>query len=54
MAKVDVKSAYHNVPIHPEDQWLMGILWEGDLYINTVLPLAFIQLPRFSWLSQML
>lgn len=27
MAKVDVKSAYQNVPIHPEDRWLMGMLW---------------------------
>ena len=29
MAKVDVKSAYRNVPIHPDDRWLMGMLWEG-------------------------
>lgn len=46
MAKVDVKSAYHNVPIHPEDQWLMGMLWEGDLYINTVLPFGLHSAPK--------
>ena len=29
LAKVDIKSAYRNVPIHPDDRWLMGMLWEG-------------------------
>ena len=38
MTKVDMKSAYRNVPIHPEDRWLMGMLWDGDLYIDTALP----------------
>ena len=38
MAKVDVKSAYRNVPIHPHDRWLMGMLWKGSLYIDTALP----------------
>ena len=27
VAKIDVKSAYRNVPIHPEDRWLIGMLW---------------------------
>jgi len=26
MAKVDVKSAYRNIPVHPHDRWLMGML----------------------------
>ena len=38
MAKVDVKSVCRNVPIHPHNQWLMGMLWEGSLYIGTALP----------------
>ena len=25
LAKVDVKSAYRNVPVHPDDRWLMGM-----------------------------
>ena len=29
MAKVDVQSTYRHTPIHPDDQWLMGMLWEG-------------------------
>ena len=38
MAKVDVKSAYHNIPIHPEDWWMMGMMWEGALYVDRCLP----------------
>ena len=34
-AEVDVKSAYRNVSMHPEDQWLIGMLWKGGLYIDT-------------------
>lgn len=40
MAKVDMQNAYRHIPIHPDDQWLMGMLWEGDLYINTALPIG--------------
>ena len=29
MVKVDVRSAYRNIPIHPEDRWMMGMLWDG-------------------------
>ena len=25
LAKVDVKSAYRNIPVHPDDRWLMGM-----------------------------
>ena len=30
LAKVDLKSAYRIVPIHPEDRPLMGMQWKGD------------------------
>ena len=46
MAKVDVKSAYRNVPIHPHDRWLMGTLWEGSLYIDTALPFGLQSAPK--------
>jgi len=38
MAKVDIKHAYRNIPIHPADRVLMGMMWEGGLFINTALP----------------
>ena len=46
MAKVDVKSAYRNVPIHPHDRWLMGMLWEGSLFIDTALPFGLRSAPK--------
>jgi len=38
MVKVDVKSAYRNVPVHPEDKWLMGMAWRVVLFVDTALP----------------
>ena len=38
MAKVDVKNAYRNVPVHPDNRWLMGMLRESVLFIDTTLP----------------
>lgn len=46
LAKVDVKSAYRNVSIHPDDRWLMGMLWEGGLYIDTALPFGLRSAPK--------
>ena len=46
LAKVDIKSAYRNVPIHPEDRWLMGMSWEGALYIDTTLPFGLRSAPK--------
>ena len=31
LAKVDIKSAYRIIPVHPEDHQLLGMLWEGAL-----------------------
>ena len=52
MAKVDVKSVYRNVPIHPHDQWLMGVLWEGSLYIDTAFPFGLPLRSSQQWLMQ--
>ena len=38
MAKLDLKSAYRMVPIHPLDQHLLGIEWEGRTYVDQALP----------------
>ena len=37
MAKVDIKSTYRNVSVHPDDRWMMGMLWEGALFVDTAL-----------------
>ena len=37
LAKIDihVESAFRNVPVHPHDCHLLGLSWNGALYIDT-------------------
>ena len=37
-AKLDLKKAYRMVPVHPDDQWLLGVCWEERIYLDTALP----------------
>ena len=38
MAKFDVESAYRNIPVHPDDRFLLGMRWRGQLYVDLSLP----------------
>ena len=38
LAKVDIKSAFRLVPVHKEDRQLLGMMWDGALYVDCVLP----------------
>jgi len=38
MAKMDIKQAYRNIPVAPEDRHLLGLSWNGKVYIDQVLP----------------
>ena len=38
MAKMDIKQAYRNIPVHPQDRVLLGMLWEGQVYLDATLP----------------
>ena len=38
MAKVDLKSAFRMVPVHPSDWSLLGMRWREQYYIDTCLP----------------
>ena len=38
MAKFDIESAYRIVPVHPEDCFLLGMCWQGNLFIDLALP----------------
>jgi len=38
MAKLDVKSAYSNVPVHPSDCYLLGMKWRNQYYVHLALP----------------
>ena len=39
LAKVDIQKAYRNIPMHPGDRLLLGMTWEGSLFIDANLPL---------------
>ena len=34
MAKVGVKAVYRMVPVHPDDRYLLGMQWNGKVYID--------------------
>ena len=38
MAKVNISQAYRNVPVHPADRHLLGMEWEGRVYVDGMLP----------------
>ncbi len=46
LAKTDLESAYWNVPVHPTDQSLLGMVWEDSLYVDTVLPFGLRSAPK--------
>ena len=54
LAKIGIKSAYRMLPVHPDNCWLLGMGWEGMLFVDTALPLALGQPPSYSRLLQTL
>ena len=46
LAKVDIKIAYKIVPVHPEDRSLLGMRWEGALYVDAALPFGLRSAPK--------
>ena len=38
LAKLDVESTYRILPVHPEDCLLLGMSWQGKMYVDTALP----------------
>ena len=46
LAKVDIKSAYRNVPVHPDDRWLTGMVWRDSLFMDAALPFGLRSAPK--------
>ena len=46
LAKLDIAQAYRNIPVHPQDRWLLGMEWQQKLYIDTVLPFGLRSAPK--------
>ena len=46
LVKIDLKNAYWILPIHPEDRVLLGISWEGHIYLDGCLPFGLRSAPK--------
>ena len=46
LIKVDLSNAYRIVPVHPVDQPLLGITWQGQTYVDRALPFGLRSAPK--------
>jgi hypothetical protein len=46
LAKLDIKSAYRLVPVHPQDRDLLAIEWHGAYYVDGALPFGLRSAPK--------
>ena len=46
LSKLDIKSAYRIVPVHPDDRRLLGMRWHGNLIVDTALPFGLRSAPK--------
>ena len=46
MIKADIKEAYRMVPVHPQDRWLLGVQWEGEVFVDRMLPFGLRSAPK--------
>ncbi len=46
LAKIDVKSAFRLIPVHPCDRYLLGMEWQGMIYVDTCLPFGLRSAPK--------
>ena len=47
LAKIDIKSVFRLIPVHPADKHLLAMSWKGALYINTCLPFGLRSAPGY-------
>ena len=46
LSKLDLKSAYRMIPVHPDDQPLLGISWGASVYLDAALPFGLRSAPK--------
>ena len=46
LAKVDIESASRLIPVHPDDRTLLGVQWQGRVYIDPMLPFGLRSAPK--------
>ena len=47
LVKIDLKEAYHLIPVHPDDYHLLGVTWQGHTYVDQALPFGLCSAPKF-------
>ena len=46
LAKIDIKSAYRLIPVHPTDRIWQGMVWEDHVYVDGMLPFGLSSAPK--------
>ena len=46
LAKIDIKSAFRLLPVHPADRHLLGVKWRGNIYIDHCIPFGLRSAPK--------
>ena len=46
IAKIDNARTYRNIPVQPEDRFLLGMSWNGEVYIDATLPFRLRSAPK--------
>ena len=46
LSKVDIESAYRLIPVHPDDRTLQAVEWNGQLYVDPMLPFGLRSAPK--------
>ena len=46
LAKLDIKNAFHLLPVHPADRHLLAMEWNDQVYIDTCLPFGLWSAPK--------
>ena len=46
LAKLDIKSAFRLLPVHPGDRHLLGMAWRNQVYLDTCLPFGLRSAPK--------
>ena len=55
MAKIDIRSAFRLIPVHPTDRHLLGMKWKEYTFIDTCLPFGLRSAPKlFNILADLL
>lgn len=55
LAKIDIKSAFRLLPVHPTDRHLLGMRWNGEIYLDCCLSFGLRSAPKlFNILADLL